>query len=121
MVAMLRSWWIRILITAILVAVAIVTVRRHVASGQDTDDRLGNAAFGRRLIDAWCTECHSVEPALPGVKTTAPDFRAIAQRPSTTAISLRVFLQSEPKTMPHFIIGRRDTDNIIAYILSLRQ
>ena len=118
---MLRSWWIRILIVAVLAVVAVMAVRRHSASGQDTDGRRGNAAFGRPLVEAWCTECHSVEPATAGTGTIAPDFIAIAQRSSTTAVSLRTFLQSEPKTMPHFIIGRRDLDNIIAYILSLRR
>ncbi len=117
---MLRSRWIRLGLLAVLVVVAVMAVRLHLAGGQTADDRRGNAASGRYLVEAWCTECHSVEVATAKTGTIAPDFTAIAQRPSTTAIALRVFLGSPSKLMPHFIIGRSDTDDIIAYILSLR-
>ena len=50
-----------------------------------------------------------------------PDLTAIANLPSTTALSLRVFLQSSHRTMPNLIIGRADTDDLIAYILSLKR
>jgi len=108
---MLRSRWMRLGLLAVLVVVAVIAVRLHFAGGQVTDDRRGNAASGRYLVEAWCTECHSVEAATAKTGTIAPDF---------TAIALRVFLGSPSKLMPHFIIGRSDTDDIIAYILSLR-
>ena len=38
--------------------------------------------------------------------------------PSTTALSLMVFLRSNHQAMPNLII---DTDDLIAYILALKQ
>jgi mono/diheme cytochrome c family protein len=119
-IAMLRSRSIRILIAVILIAAALIVVRVHVAGGQISDGRLGDAASGRRLVETWCAECHSIEPGMATAGKVPPDFSEIAQRPSTTALALRVFLQSGSKTMPHFIIGRGDTDDIVAYILGLR-
>ena len=49
-----------------------------------------------------------------------PSFRAIAAMPSTTALSLRVFLQTPHGRMPDFALSRNETDDVIAYILSLR-
>ena len=116
------SRWVRIVVVAILILVALFAVRIHVASGQMSAwDEAGDALSGRRLAEAWCTECHSVERGTSRKGKIAPDFTAIAQQRSTTALSLKAFLQSEHKTMPNFIIERRDADDIIAYILSLRR
>jgi len=46
----------------------------------------------------------------------------IANRPSTAALSLKEFLRSPHKgRMPNFLLSRADTDDVIAYILSLKQ
>ena len=117
---MALSWWVRIALAVLLGAAVLLAVRLHSAGGQ-SPALDGDALSGRRLVDAWCTECHSVERATAGKGTIAPDFTAIAGRRSTTAISLRAFLQSDHKTMPNFIIQPGDADAIIAYILSLRR
>jgi mono/diheme cytochrome c family protein len=114
--------WIRIAVILMVILVALFAVRLHVAGGQtSTNGRAGDASTGRGLVEVWCTECHSVEPRTAGTGTIAPDFTAIARRPSTTALALKTFLHSEHKTMPHFIIEPRDADDIVAYILSLRR
>jgi cytochrome c len=114
--------WIRFVIIAVVILVALLALRLHVAQGQVSGrDEAGDALSGRRLAEAWCTECHSVEQATSGKGKIAPDFTAIAQRQSTTALSLAAFLQTTHKTMPNFIIERRHADDIIAYILSLRR
>ena len=41
--------------------------------------------------------------------------------PSTTALSLKVFLRSNHNEMPNLIIPDSETDDLIAYILSLKQ
>lgn len=74
---------------------------------------------GRRLARAWCAECHRVEPGSFGI--FAADFSEVANIPSTTALSLRVFLQSNHKQMPNFSLKPADADDIIAYILSLKR
>jgi len=45
----------------------------------------------------------------------------VANMPSTTALSLRVFLRSNHNAMPNLIIPDSETDDLIAYILNLRQ
>ena len=51
----------------------------------------------------------------------AADFAEIANVPSTTELSLKVFLGSSHKSMPNFILQPEETDDIVAYILSLRR
>jgi cytochrome c len=115
---MSKKQWLRIVVVAGVIVIALIVFRLH-AAGQG--DAPGNVASGRHLSEAWCTECHSVEQATVRTGEIAPDFVAIAQRPGTTVLSLRAFLQSNHKTMPNFIIERRVADDIIAYILTLRR
>ena len=82
-------------------------------------DLRGNVESGRRLTIDWCTGCHSVEPKQAGI--FAADFAEIAKLPSTTALSLRVFLQTSHKNMPNLILQPEEADDIVAYILSLKQ
>jgi len=94
------------------------------ASGQEHADR-GNAAAGREYALHNCESCHVVaanqdlRPLIPGY---APSFSEIANRPTTTAESLRVFL-SHPHAygnMPYPDLGARDLADLVAYISSLR-
>jgi hypothetical protein len=41
--------------------------------------------------------------------------------PSTTELSLRVFLQSNHRNMPNIIVKGRDLDDIVAFIMSLKR
>jgi mono/diheme cytochrome c family protein len=79
----------------------------------------GNIDRGQTLARAWCAECHRVEPGSFGI--FAADFAEVANLPSTTALSLRVFLQSNHKEMPNFSLKPAEADDIIAYILSLKR
>ena len=81
-------------------------------------DLPGNVESGRRLAIDWCTGCHSVEPKTVGI--FAADFAEIAKLPSTTALSLKVFLQTSHKNMPNFMLQPGEADDIVAYILSLK-
>jgi mono/diheme cytochrome c family protein len=82
---------------------------------------IGDPQAGRRLAETWCANCHRVAPAGPGpVTDSAPAFGAVAAMPSTTVMSLRVFLQTPHANMPDYRLTREQTDNLIAYILSLR-
>ena len=79
----------------------------------------GNVEAGRALARDWCAECHRVEPGRFGI--FAADFGEVANLPSTTALSLRVFLQSNHREMPNFNLKPGEADDIIAYILSLKR
>ncbi len=89
--------------------------------GTAVSQSLGDPDAGRRLAEAWCTECHAI-----GAKTVqggrrGPDFVEVAKRPSTTPLSLNVFLRSSHDNMPNFILTRGQADDIVAYILTLKE
>jgi mono/diheme cytochrome c family protein len=119
---MSRVNWIRVLLVAILVLIALVAIRLHGAGGQArAQDVPGDAAKGRSLAEAWCSECHAVGAKAVPVPRNAPDFVTVARLSSTTALSLNAFLRSNHRSMPNFMIARRDADDIVAYILSLKR
>ena len=120
---MSRAVWLRILLIAILVLIALFAIRLHVADGQilAQQDTAGDAASGRRLAESLCSDCHAVGAKAAPALRNAPDFVAVAQLPSTTALALNAFLRSNHRSMPNFIIPRRDADDIVAYILSLKR
>lgn len=41
--------------------------------------------------------------------------------PSTTELSLKVFLRSSHKNMPNFILSPEEIDSVTAYILGLKK
>ena len=83
-------------------------------------DLPGDIRSGKRLAESWCSACHRID-GNAGVIDGAPDFYSIANLPSTTALSLKVFFQSTHKDMPNFHITTSDADDLIAYVLSLRK
>jgi cytochrome c len=118
----IRIWapyWLHVSIAVIVALAALLLVRLHVANGaaQPSD----SASAGHRLAGAWCKECHVIEAATAGTSRGAPDFIAIANRSSTTALSLKVFLQTSHKSMPNLIIAPNEADDLVNYILSLKR
>jgi mono/diheme cytochrome c family protein len=82
----------------------------------------GDPQAGHTLVKTWCTNCHVVEPLHPAVSTdVAPSFSAVAHMPSTTSMSIHVFLQTSHGQMPDFKLSREQIDDIAAYILTLRE
>lgn len=75
---------------------------------------------GQSLAAKFCSECHLIgrEPQANGL--VGLPFLAIAVLPSTTALSLSVFLQSHHQRMPSLRLDRDEMDAIIDYILSLK-
>ncbi|PZW39390.1 mono/diheme cytochrome c family protein [Humitalea rosea] len=81
---------------------------------------VGDGEAGRRLAETWCASCHAVTSGGRGTATDAtPGFPTIAAMPSTTAMSLRVFLRTPHDLMPDLHLSRQQTDDLITYILSL--
>lgn len=86
------------------------------------DEVPGDVVAGRELAVKECSECHSISVEQRAMRLDqAPGFDEIADKTQTTAISLRAFLQSSHPTMPNFVLNESERDNVIAYILSLRQ
>lgn len=114
---MSRTVWIRIVLAVVIALAALLLIRLHNANGAQSS----SAAAGHRLAEAWCKECHAIEAATIGTANAGPDFIKIANQLSTTALSLRVFLQTSHPSMPNLILKPDETDNLINYILSLKR
>jgi cytochrome c len=116
---MSRTAGIRVVTAAIVVVAALLLVRLHNADG--ATPLPDSASPGYRLADAWCTQCHAIDARTAGTANAAPDFAAIANQPSTTALSLKVFLKSSHRSMPNLVIAPEQADNLVDYILSLKR
>jgi len=82
----------------------------------------GDAVAGKRLAETTCAECHAILPGgKPRKDVGAPAFADIAAMPSTTALSIKVFLQTPHKSMPDLILTQQEIDAAAAYILSVKQ
>ncbi len=80
----------------------------------------GDAEAGRRIAESWCAACHQINSQGKGAGAVAPSFPDIANLPSTTALALNVFLRTSHADMPNFQLTRQESDDVIAYILSLK-
>ena len=110
--------WIRIFIALLVALAALLLVRLHYAGGASAEDA---ASAGRRLAEAWCMKCHALEATSPGMSGRAPDFVRIANRPSTTELSLKVFFRTSHRNMPNLIIAPNQADDLAQFILSLKR
>ena len=98
-----------------LVIFALTALASQADAQQSGDSRKGEA-----LATSVCAQCHAVKAGqLRSPNPKAPSFSSVAKRPETTDMALRVWLQSPHSTMPNFILSGDDTNNIVAYILSL--
>jgi cytochrome c2 len=78
-------------------------------------------ASGRQVATTLCATCHEISPTAYPTTVVGPKFDDIANLASTTALSLNVFLRSNHNRMPNLILSSTDTDDVIAYILSLKR
>ena len=88
----------------------------------DAEDVPGDVTSGRILSEKVCAKCHNVRgngnmSPLPD----APPFQKIADAPSTTQLSLRVFLQTPHRLMPDLRLTAEERDDAISYILNLKK
>lgn len=103
---------------AALLALAALLLAARPAAAQ----AVGDVRAGQRLAATWCSACHVTARDVRGpASDPAPSFAAIAAMPSATAMSLRAFLQTPHRIMPDYNLTRRETDDLVAYILSLRR
>ena len=88
------------------------------ASAQDLP---GDPERGRALADRWCIARPEVAPEVrkpSGVD--APTFQRAADDPAMTEAALRAFFQTPHQNMPDVRPTPAETDDLIAYILSLK-
>ncbi len=118
---MSKRTWRHIFAVAGLCLLALLLLSLHRASGAATLPQGDDPVLrGEALADAWCMACHRVGPR-GGSGGRDLDFAAIASMHATTELSLRVFLQSSHRDMPNIVLQRKDLDDIVAFILSLKR
>lgn len=85
------------------------------AVAQDADQ-------GREIARRWCSACHVVErTATEAPANGLPTFPAIAARADLTADRLRAAINPQHSRMPDLALSKRQQDDLIAYIFSLRR
>jgi cytochrome c len=106
--------------TGLLVAVvALLLIRLHNAGG--ATPAADSITAGHKLAEAWCKSCHRIDASAARTESVAPDFVALAAMPSTTELSLKVFLQSNHRSMPNLMLTPDQSGDIVNYILSLKR
>ena len=111
--------------TAFLAACAAVGI---IAPHLRAAEPRGDAEAGRSLALTACTGCHVVatdQPFKPIYPGPLPDFKTIANKPNTTAASLKHYLETlpdvpKPGQMANPLLSSKDLQDVVAYIVSLR-
>ena len=83
--------------------------------------QLGDAGRGLAYAQRQCSGCHAVQAGqlvspLPAVAT----LKQIANTPGMTRMALTVWFQSPHPNMPNLIVEPGARDDVIAYIVNLR-
>jgi len=95
----------------------------------EADDK-SRVERGRDIAEKICWACHVVgagQRFTPILREPGPDFRSIGAKSGTSAQSLTTFLQSTHRmdgklyTMPNPRLTNDMIDQVVSYILSLRQ
>ncbi len=81
-----------------------------------TGDPGAGAAYAKQV----CAKCHAIDQTGISPELTAPPFKDVANTPGMTETALTVWLRTSHPTMPNIIVEPADMDNVIAYILSLK-
>ena len=82
-------------------------------------------ARGHAIAQQWCSGCHQVsrdQPLQPGTPSWAqgPSFREIAANPNVDRDYLRALANEFYFPMPAFHLREQDQEDVISYILALR-
>jgi mono/diheme cytochrome c family protein len=81
-----------------------------------------DAEQGRQLAVRWCANCHTVERTTESASANGlPTFPAIAADQRLTPDLLRATMSARHGRMPDLQLSKREQDDLIAYIQSLRQ
>lgn len=109
----------------------IVSALYGCGSAQAANPQSPTVARGEHLARFVCSACHNVaadQGIPPTLHPPAPSFVEIANRPGTTAKSIRHFvlhthwdMKTVPVTMPDPMLRQEDASAVAAYIMSLRK
>ncbi|MFT3730331.1 MAG: cytochrome C [Hyphomicrobium sp.] len=86
-----------------------------------SSQEIGDPRHGYVFASAHCTECHAIDPNnLNSPNPKAPSFTSVAKSSGMTGRALAVWLDSTHPTMPNFVLRTSDRDDVVAYIMSLK-
>jgi mono/diheme cytochrome c family protein len=101
------------LIAAILMLAASVTTAAAV--------EMGDPDLGFDYAREACAECHAIHADdFESPILEVPGFEEIANIPAMSHLALVSFFQTSHEFMPNFMVPPEEVDDLIAYILSLR-
>ncbi len=81
----------------------------------------GDLQKGEALAQSVCAQCHAVHGGQMGSPDPmAPSFSNVAKWPGMTEMALRAWLQLSHRTMPNIVLNNNETNDVVAYILSLK-
>jgi mono/diheme cytochrome c family protein len=84
-------------------------------------EQAGDSMKGAALAQSVCAQCHAVRNGqMRSPNPMAPSFSNVAKWPGMTEIALRAWMQSSHRTMPNIALDNNETNNVIAYIMSLK-
>lgn len=81
--------------------------------------KAGEAVEGRKIVGQWCVSCHAAS-SQAAARDTAPPFSVIARDPAYDRDRLLQVLSDPHPPMPKIHLSRKQLDDIIAYLASLR-
>ncbi|HYD70821.1 c-type cytochrome [Azospirillum sp.] len=82
---------------------------------------VGRPGYGKTLAREMCGECHVVAPdQKSGGDPLAPNLVERVQDAGITELALRAYLQTSHPIMPNVRLTVEQTDDIVAYLLSLK-
>ena len=98
------------------IGLAVVLASMSVKAEEPGDPRAG-LAYAR----AHCAGCHAVRATdSMSPSPAAPPFASVAKTSGMTGRALAVWLETSHPTMPNLVVGQKDRDDVIAYIISLQ-
>ena len=99
-------------------AACLLLTRATMAEAQEAGDPRRGLGYAQQV----CAECHAVLPAeRSSPRPELQTFAAVANTPGMTGTAIAVWLQTPHKSMPNLILKLEDRNDLIAYIVSLRE
>ena len=105
-----------------LLILGFVALALVAASPPGSAQELGDTSAGQAYADGVCAECHAVKKGQRiSPHERAPAFEVVANSRGMSEMALRVWFQSPHPSMPNLMLKEKQSDDLIAYILSLKE
>lgn len=107
--------------TALAGVLALPILGMSVPASAQNQDLPGDVDAGIDLAVEVCGQCHGIGFEEESPMYEAPTFYEIAQDPAVTALALKVFFRTPHANMPDLHLTPAESEDVTAYILSLRE